>query len=65
MDRDQCCDQLILAVLDQTLRSAINNNTVVSDFTADVFTAVENASDTIRDTTDGMKLLLEYIYFKY
>lgn len=58
VNRDQCCHQLILDVVDHTLYAAVNNDTIVSGFTADVFTAAQNAIDEMRDKTNGMKMLI-------
>ena len=54
MNRQQCCSQIVLDFVNHALSTAINNETIISRFTASAFATAQNAIDEMRDKTDSM-----------
>ena len=57
----QCCHQLILDFVNHALSSAVNNETIIDRFTANIFATAQNAIDEMRNKTNGMKYHYNYI----
>ena len=62
MNRQQCCSQVVLDFVNYALSTAINNETIISRFTASAFSTAQNAIDEMRDKTDGMELLYNILH---
>ena len=62
MNRQQCCSQIVLDFVNHALSTAINNETVISRFTASAFATAQNAIEETRDRADGMELLQHPVY---
>ena len=56
VNRQQCCNQLVLGLVDHALADAVNNETIISRFTSGAFTTAEGVIEEMKNKTRGMIL---------